>query len=206
MWKEKIINIVNGKENNKKNLENLIFLIILLIVTIIIINILLKDNKKNDEENAIDTNYKTLADSKNVSSNDNDLQIQLEKILATIKGVGNVQVFLNYSESSKTIAMYDEKKTTSSIEETDSAGGVRNTVSTELQKDVIFSQKDGNQVPMTEKIVMPTIEGAIITAQGAKNSSVKTDIMNAVKSATGLSIDKIQVFEMQEERNVIEGE
>lgn len=44
---------------------------------------------------------------------------------------------------------------------------------------------------------MPTIEGAVITAQGAKSATVKSDIVNAVKSATGLSIDKIQVFEME---------
>ena len=76
-------------------------------------------------------------------------------------------------------------------------GGLRNTTSTQTQKDVIFSEKDGGQVPMTEKIVMPTIEGAVITAQGAKNVAVKSNIVNAVKSATGLSIDKIQVFEME---------
>ena len=77
------------------------------------------------------------------------------------------------------------------------AGGLRNTTSTQTQKDVIFSEKDGSQTPMTEKVVMPTIEGAVITAKGARNASVKSSIVNAVKSATGLSIDKIQVFEME---------
>lgn len=77
------------------------------------------------------------------------------------------------------------------------AGGLRNTTSTEVQKDVIFSEKEGNQIPMTEKVIMPTIEGAVITAQGAKNANVRTNIVNAVKSATGLSMDKIQVFEME---------
>lgn len=76
-------------------------------------------------------------------------------------------------------------------------GGLRNTTSTEVQKDVIFSEKEGNQIPMTEKVIMPTIEGAVITAQGAKNANVRTNIVNAVKSATGLSMDKIQVFEME---------
>ena len=76
-------------------------------------------------------------------------------------------------------------------------GGLRNTTSTEVQKDVIFSFKEGNQIPMTEKVIMPTIEGAVITAQGAKNANVRTNIVNAVKSATGLSMDKIQVFEME---------
>ena len=76
-------------------------------------------------------------------------------------------------------------------------GGLRKTTSTEVQKDVIFSEKEGNQIPMTEKVIMPTIEGAVITAQGAKNANVRTNIVNAVKSATGLSMDKIQVFEME---------
>ena len=199
MLKEKIKKMINDEGNNKKKIENIFFLIIILVITIIVINVILKEDKKDDEENTTST-YKTLAsvgNSNNIEPNDENLQNQLEKILSTIKGVGKVKVFLNFSESSKTVAMYDEKTTTSSTEETDSAGGLRNTTSTEVQKDVIFSQKDGNQVPMTERVIMPTIEGAIITAQGAKSATVKTNIVNAVKSATGLSIDKIQVFEME---------
>ena len=175
MLKDKLKEFIKTEGNNKKKIENLITLIIVLITTIIIINYILKTDNKNN----------------------NDMQNQLENILSTIKGVGKVNVYISYSESSKTIAMYDEKTTTSSTEETDSSGGLRNTTSTQVQKDVIFSGKDGNQVPMTQKIIMPTIEGAIITAQGAKNANVKTNIVNAVKSATGLSIDKIQVFEME---------
>ena len=195
---EKIKEIVKGEGNNKKKIENTIALIIILVITVIVINYILKGEKKSSiEENEIET-YKTLAEVENKDTQKSDnLEEQLEKILTTIKGVGKVKVFLNYSESSKTIAMYDEKTTTSSTEETDSAGGLRNTTSTEIQKDVIYSQKDGGQIPMTEKIVMPTIEGAIITARGASNASIRTNIVNAVKSATGLTIDKIQVFEME---------
>ena len=198
MIKEKIKEITDQKDtgNNKKKIENTVFLIIILIITILIINFILKDDKKSSEEENEETSYKTLAEINTDTSSD-DLQSQLEKILGTIKGVGKVKVFLNYSESKKTIAMYDEKTTTSSTEETDSEGGLRNTTSTEVQKDVIYSKRDGGEVPMTEKIIMPTIEGAIITAVGARNASIRTNIVNAVKSATGLSIDKIQVFEME---------
>lgn len=203
MFKEFMKKFMNiGEEtNNKKKIENLIFLIVLLIITIVIINYILNKDKKDNDENVKD-NSKTLANSitqedTNSSSSD-DLQIKLEKILGTIKGVGNVSVFISYSESSDTIAMYDEKTTVNSTEETDSAGGLRNTTSTETQKNVIFSEEDGSQVPVTKKVVMPKIEGAVITAKGAGNATVKTNIINAVKSATGLSIDKIQVFEMEE--------
>ena len=39
--------------------------------------------------------------------------------------------------------------------------------------------------------------GMVEYAKGAKNANVRSNIINAVKSATGLSIDKIQVFEME---------
>lgn len=203
MFKEFMKKFMNIEEetNNKKKIENLIFLIVLLIITIVIINYILNKDKKDNDENVKD-NSKTLANSitqeNSNSSSSDELQVKLEKILGTIKGVGNVSVFISYSESSDTIAMYDEKTTVNSTEETDSAGGLRNTTSTESQKNVIFSEENGSQVPVTKKIVMPKIEGAVITAKGAGNVTVKTNIINAVKSATGLSIDKIQVFEMEE--------
>ena len=127
----------------------------------------------------------------------NELKSGLETILSTIKGVGKVNVFINYSETSSTQAMYDETTTTSTTEETDSSGGVRNVISTETQREVIYSEESGDKKPVTEKVLMPTIQGAIITAEGASNSSVKTNIVNAVQAATGLTIDKIQVFEMK---------
>ena len=125
------------------------------------------------------------------------LEKGLEEILSSIKGAGEVKVFLNYSESSKTVAMYDETTTTSSTEENDSSGGTRNVTETENKKNVIYSEEDGNKTPITEKIVMPTITGAIVTAQGANNANIKTNIINAVGAVTGLTIDKIQVFEMK---------
>ena len=46
-----------------------------------------------------------------------------------------------------------------------------------------------------EKIIMPKVEGAIITAEGAANANIKMNIINAVEAVTGLTVDKIQVFE-----------
>lgn len=46
------------------------------------------------------------------------------------------------------------------------------------------------------KTVNPSIEGAIITARGANNSNVKTNIISAVEAVTGLPTHKIQVFQM----------
>ena len=187
-----------GENQNKKKIENLVFLIIILIVTIIIINAIWKkdENSNNTTKDTNSLSGKILADnSKDESSNQTELETKLENILSTIKNVGKVTVLINYSESSSLVPLYNESTTTSSTEEGDSGGGTRNITETESKKDVVFSESSGQKQPVTEKTVMPTIQGAIITAEGAKDANVKTNIINAVGAVTGLSIDKIQVFE-----------
>lgn len=187
-----------GENQNKKKIENLVFLIIILIVTIIIINAIWKkdENSNNTTKDTNSLSGKILADnSKDESSNQTELETKLENILSTIKNVGKVNVLINYSESSSLVPLYNESTTTSSTEEGDSGGGTRNITETESKKDVVFSESSGQKQPVTEKTVMPTIQGAIITAEGAKDANVKTNIINAVGAVTGLSIDKIQVFE-----------
>lgn len=187
-----------GENQNKKKIENLVFLIIILIVTIIIINAIWKKDEisNNTTKDTNSLSGKILADnSQDEVSNQTELETKLENILSTIKNVGKVNVLINYSESSSLVPLYNESTTTSSTEEGDSGGGTRNVTETESKKDVVFSESSGQKQPVTEKTVMPTIQGAIITAEGAKDANVKTNIINAVGAVTGLSIDKIQVFE-----------
>ena len=187
-----------GENQNKKKIENLVFLIIILIVTIIIINAIWKKDEisNNTTKDTNSLSGKVLADnSKDEVSNQTELETKLENILSTIKNVGKVNVLINYSESSSLVPLYNESTTTSNTEEGDSGGGTRNVTETENKKDVVFSESSGQKQPVTEKTVMPTIQGAIITAEGAKDANVKTNIINAVGAVTGLSIDKIQVFE-----------
>ncbi len=189
----------NNKEEtkSKKKMENLIFLILILIITLIIMNAIWNGDKKTTEKTE-DTNTtdKTLAYEENTSSKD-ELEQRLENILSTIKNVGQVKVLINYAESSSTVPLYDETTTTSSTEEGDSSGGTRNVTETEVQKEVIFSESSGEKEPVTQKTVMPVIQGAIITAEGASDATVRTNIINAVGAVTGLSMDKVQVFEME---------
>jgi len=48
---------------------------------------------------------------------ESSLEVKLEEILEKIEGVGNVKVLLTYSESSQTVAMYNEDSTKSYTEE-----------------------------------------------------------------------------------------
>ena len=190
-----------GNKNNKKRVENLVFFIVLLIITIVIINVIWNGNEQtNKQEN--NTSSKQLAytdkntSEKNNESN-NNLAMELENILSRIQGVGEVKVFINYSESSQVVAMYNETTRTSNTQENDTSGGTRKIEEVDSQKDIIYEESDdGIKKPISQKVVEPKVEGAIITAKGANNAEIKANIIQAVEAATGLATHKIQVFEM----------
>lgn len=206
MFKDKLSKFLEkGEEeqggNNKKKIENFVFFIVVLIITILAINLIWNDKKSSYRTNEVDSD-KVLADDqvnnsdKVVETTDNLTQ-NLENILSKIQGVGDVDVFIHYSESSEVVAMYNENSKSSTTEETDTSGGIRKIQETDTQKDIIYEENNGVKTPMTKKVVQPKIEGAIITAKGASDAEVKSSIIQAVEAATGLATHKIQVFKMQ---------
>ena len=92
--------------------------------------------------------------------------------------------------------MYNESSKVSNTEESDTSGGTRKIQETDSQKDIIYKEENGEKTPITQKVVQPKIEGAIITAKGANNADIKANIIQAVEAVTGLATHKIQVFEM----------
>ena len=205
--------------NDKKKIENLVFFVVLLIITILIINFIWNGNDETNKEITNDTSKKLATSGSssysglesgeingnsdngsvngNIDSNmDNveNLENKLKNILSKIKGVEDVNVCLNYSESSEVVAMYNENSKSTSTEETDDTGGTRKIEETDNQKEVIYKEDDGVKTPITAKIIKPKIEGAIITAKGVENAEIKTNIIQAVEAITGLATHKIQVL------------
>ena len=210
MFKDKLKSLIKpeeGNKNNKKKIENLIFFVIVLIITIVVINIIWNGDKKSSDEDIENTSLRSKQLAKQdtnanntietSSESTNELELKLEEILSKIQGVGEVNVFINYSESSEIIPMYNENTKTSNTQETDTSGGTRTIEESDSQKEIIYEENDGEKTPITQKVVEPKIEGAIITAQGAGNADVKSSIIQAVEAVTGLATHKIQVFEME---------
>ena len=209
MLKDKLNKLIGKHENEgenttKKKIENLVFLIVLVIITVVIINIIWNGDKTTNKEQSNNDTSKQLATTNNQTVNQNQIQgtsesnleTRLEEILSQIQGVGAVKVLLNYSESSEVVAMYNETSRSSNTQETDTEGGSRTIQETDTQKNIIYQEENGEKTPITQKIVQPKIEGAIITAKGASQANVKTNIIQAVEAVTGLATHKIQVFEM----------
>ncbi len=195
-------NLEESEGNNKKKIENLVFFVVLLIITIVMINLIWNGNKQvtKQENNTSSKQLATTTSQEEASfkqdTTSEDLAKQLEGILSKIQGVGEVKAFINYSESSEVVAMYNETNKTSHTEENDTSGGTRKIQETDIQKDIIYQEDNGEKTPITQKVIQPKVEGAIITAKGANNAEVKANIIQAVEAVTGLATHKIQVFEM----------
>lgn len=182
-------------ENKEKRIENLISLLIILVITLIVINKIMDGDEKENLEikNEVGVEFAK----ENVEYNSStDLEKRLENILSKISGVGDVSVLLTYKETQALVPIYNINSSISTVEEKDTSGGSRITETENLQKDVVTSNSNADIV--TEKSIMPIIEGAIIAASGADDINVKSNIISAVEAVTGIATHKIQVFKMEE--------
>lgn len=205
MLKDKIKNFLTKEQegDNKKKIENLAVFVVILIVTLIAINLIWNSGTKKNEDTSDDPNKKLagVEEGSTMQANamtQDTLSIQLEEILERIEGVGKAKVLITYSQTSETIPMYNEDSSQKDTEETDTSGGTRKITETDSKKEIIYQENNGEKIPITQSIVSPKIEGAIITAQGAGNAEVKTNIIQAVEAVTGVASHKIQVFSMSE--------
>ncbi len=199
MLKEKFQSLIKSEDGkSKKNLENAIVFVIILVVTIIIINTIWGGNESKKEEKTTQDNSVQLVNSdvESVETSE-DTEKSIKQILSKINGVGKVEVLITYSESSQVVAMYNEKNNESQTKEEDKSGGTRTIQENTTDKEIVYKEENGKKVPVTEKVVMPKMEGALIVAEGANNAEVKTNIIQAVEALTGLATHKIQVLEMK---------
>lgn len=201
-----------GIKTDKKKLENLAVFLIILIITILVINYIWSGDKteQGNDTQTTDANKKLASSmstgeitnngydetAEQTSTEKNTIETELEEILNKINGVGEVKVMITYSETNKIVPVYNEESSEENTEETDSEGGTRKVTQTDTKKEVIYEENDNGKSLITQSIISPSIEGAIITAKGANDVTVKTNIIQAVAAVTGLPTHKIQVFEM----------
>lgn len=177
---DKIKKIFSNKE---KRIENLVSLLIILVITLIIINnIIDEDSSKSESITTIENKSDAYLADNMLEDKSSDLEKRLENILETIDGISSVSAMLTYSESSQIIPVYN-------INQNEEGEEIN------VEKEVIL---DKEQNVITEKVINPKLEGAIITAKGVSNPVNKGNVISAVEAVTGLSTHKIQVFEMGE--------
>lgn len=111
---------------------------------------------------------------------------RLASIIAKIKGVSNVSVFITYENN----GIY---RTDSNIKEntsTDSSG-------TDFSKEnsVVMKKNASAEEPFVNEETMPEIRGVLIVAGGVGNPAVNAEITDAVSTALGVAVHKVKILQ-----------
>lgn len=118
-------------------------------------------------------------------SKEPSLQESLEEILGKISGAGKVSVLLTQSAGEETIFQVNENL---SLDE-DGENQRRETV--------LVSGAGREEAGLIRQVKAPTYLGAVVVCQGADSAAVRLAVVEAVKSATGLTADRISVLKMK---------
>lgn len=128
------------------------------------------------------------------SKEDDDYETALEgklsAMLTKMEGVGSVSVMVTTVSSEEKVLAEDTTSNTQKTEENDQSGGTRMTENSQLRSDVVL--QNGN-TPYVIKEYAPEIKGVLILAEGANNSVVKNQIIEAVAKLLDVPVHKISV-------------
>ena len=109
------------------------------------------------------------------------LENKLCNVLSKISNVGNVSVVITLESGFSYEYATDTETTTSS------AGGTENTITTETV--VLVSNE-----PVIVKKIYPKVKGVVIVADGAKDFSIKMNILTAVETVLEVDRNNITVL------------
>ena len=113
------------------------------------------------------------------------MEQQLEAILSRVDGAGKVKLLLTIAYGSETHYQNDETSSQSPEER-------------DLRREtVLITNSTRDQTGLVQRVDPPKYLGAVVLSQGADRASVRLALMEAVKTATGLSADKISILKMK---------
>lgn len=126
------------------------------------------------------------------------LEQRLINVLSKIRGAGRVDVLVTY-ETNGEIVTATVRQTDEDVRNADGTGGTETSRSVrEVTEPATVETENGHQpIVLYEK--EPLIRGVIVVAEGASDFSVRQKLEAAVHAATGIPIDRIEVFEMSYE-------
>lgn len=123
-------------------------------------------------------------------SYEDKLERKLKNILSNMEGVGAVDVMVTTISTEEKVIAQNVNRSEQQTEEKDQAGGTRTTKQSQNNTDIVL--QDGN-VPYITKENSPEIKGVFILAQGAEDSRVKGQIIEAVSKLLDVPVHKISV-------------
>ncbi|WP_122638298.1 stage III sporulation protein AG [Romboutsia sp. Marseille-P6047] len=179
----------NLNEKDKKKIYSLLSLGIICVLALIIISCI-PDNKNISDNN--DTSQAQEPNTQEVkSSEEEDLEKKLQKILSKISGAGDVDVMITFESSEEQEPAYNSNTTTETTQEKDSQGGER-TVTTESENKTMITSS--SNTPIILKTNEAKVKGVIVVSSGATDSKVKETLYSAVQTALQIQGHQVEIY------------
>lgn len=121
------------------------------------------------------------------------LESSLEEMLSTMDGVGKVRVMITLENLGETVIEKDKNTVRNSTTEVDSAGGSRNTTDFSDVEETVYGEDNS---PYISKMMTPSVQGVVVSAQGGGNKKVAENISEAIQALFGLEAHKIKIVKM----------
>lgn len=117
------------------------------------------------------------------------LEDKLKTVLGSVKGAGNVNVMVTLESGPelKIATQVDERTNTN----TNSSG---TTTSVTIVEEPIVVKQNGEEKPLVLMEILPVVKGVVVVAEGAKDISVRLNMLEAVQSLLGLDGKSIQIL------------
>jgi stage III sporulation protein AG len=178
-------------KDNKKLVENLTVIFLIGLILLIGASTFKPRPSNNNEDKEL-----VMAQKENNSEDyAQKLEKDLENILSRIEGVGNIEVLITLNSDEEVVAAMDVVESSTTTNEKDSSGAVRETIQTESNNKVVTSQDtSGQNKPIVLKRIMPEIRGVIVVADGAKDPKLRYELSLAVQTALGIPAYKVKVI------------
>ncbi len=117
-----------------------------------------------------------------------NMAVQLEEILSSVKGAGKVKVLMTFESADEKVLASNRKN---DLETEVAEGGSSNKSSD--SEDVLLFGSGGDEKPFVLKEKLPVPTGVLVTATGAGSESVRLEIYESVKALYGISGHRIKV-------------
>lgn len=204
--KKKLIDMLKGRRIKKDQIVILFLLGVLLLV------IALPDgNREQENEMDVQTGDENVIASGSQSEEEyvSYMEKNLERILAQMKGVGEVTVMITLKESAEKVVEKDVSTTSDTVDEEDSQGGVRKTENDSRGETTVYfgdggsgglrgsSYEGAGQNPYVSKELTPRVEGVVVVAGGGNDAVVVKNITESVQALFGIDTHKIRIVKKE---------
>lgn len=129
-----------------------------------------------------------------IAEYENIYESQLRDILASVVGVGGVEVMVNLESTPELVVEKNRNIRSSTNQEMDKEKATRNQNEQSRDEQLVIVQGGKQDQPVVVKTLKPRVRGVLVVAKGADNIQVKAWITEAVQKVLDVPAYKISIL------------